>query len=586
MDLENYEKIESNVQDVRFGLINIYMHKDNYQDLIMEKTRKSISQEDHEFNCLQAEQRMAIAHSSILKMLGIIRDDEQWITSSYFEYPNEDLLDRREELVNPIESMKFLTHILEALSFLQNNRFLHGDLRPEYIFYDSRRDRYILLDRLGDPTNYTESQRNNLVYENKSIFMSPEMFHQLLQSTEDVTHNPFKSECFSLGMVLLSMFTDELDLSICYNRVEKVFDKLNFQAICDDLKRHFFVGKIEEMISSFLFQFILNLDPKKRCSPRKTLKILSDKVAPLILQELEVRRVKMGWEKVTEFEPIMEESSLEHHKTPPEVSSAQNQLLQEEPGQGQDSVEIETDLMEESGPTNPDKFSKAGIPQSAEISNLCNKIDELIAENKALEESEEHENSEDSGLLQQTFESNVGFDISSKHIKNTLESDLRDSEDSCDLRAKEKIESYFRGTSEITPEPMMPDKRQGSYKTQEFSVSELVSSSSELATENNLNILNDIYHQNEQNLQSYLKQISERREEPRGRPADHQGSVKRLELKFILPENPKSPRTSNQSLHDNQLSLNRDRLNKNLGGRRSEYNRRIDPEPAAISGAE
>lgn len=132
---------------------------------------------------------------------------------------------------------------------------------------------------------------------------------------------------------------------------------------------------------------------------------------------------------------------------------------------------------------------------------------------------------------------------------------------------------------------MALDLRKSSYRTQEFSVSELVSSGSDLANENNLNILNDIYYQNEQNLQSYLKQIDERKDDVWQKPSDQRDSVKRLELKFILPEDSKSLCTSNQSLHDNQLLVNRVRLNKNLGKWKIWNNRRIDPVGAANSNA-
>ena len=430
MNLEDYEQIETHVQDVRFGNINIYMHNEDSTDLIMEKTRESISPEDHEFNCLQAEQRRSIQHPSILKMIGTTRDDEKWVTRSYFEYPNEDLFDRREELVNPMESMKFLTQILEALTYLQERRFLHGDLRPEYIFFDSKRERYILLDRLGDPTNYTESQRNNLVYEDKNIFMSPEMFEQLSQGKDSVKHHPFKSECFSLGMVLLSMYTDEFDLSICYNRIEKEFDVNQFELICSDLKRHFFVGKIEEIISSFLFQFILNLSPKARCSPKKTLKILSNKVAPRILKEMENRRSRMGWDTEPDFEPIQEEESQEGERlSPTSKSSSKKQLFPEE------DLLLSKDL------------SKAIIKDGEQNQiNAEKNFEKKMRESLSKKDSPETAVIEESpAFMKQTFESEVQLEHSKQTGDETNGKEVKDSQDSCELQASEVIDGFCEG---------------------------------------------------------------------------------------------------------------------------------------------
>lgn len=437
MNLEDYEEIECNVQDVRFGLINIYMNKEDNQSLVMEKSRKSISLEDHEFNCLQAEQRLAIENESLLKMLGTTRDDENWVTCSYFVYPNEDLFDKREELVNPIESMKFLTHMLEALTYLQDRRFLHGDLRPEYVFYDSRTDRYILLDRLGDPTNYTESQRNSLVYEDKTIFMSPEMFEQLSQNDEEVKHNPFKSECFSLGMVLLSMYTDELDLSLCYNRVEKVFDWTHFNIICEDLKRHFFVGKIEEMISSFLFEYILNLDCKKRCSPRKTLKVLSNKVAPKILKELENRRIRMGWDREDEIIPIDEEEpSSTMNDSEYDNSKINNSLDDEIPKKVKLFIsEASNDLKNLNDSSDSKNNSKFLNINETKKENFFNKKEEAnsILENDSLI------------LIKETLDSDIRIENSGKNIKKLSDKERKESQESCELTTKEKMLPFFGG---------------------------------------------------------------------------------------------------------------------------------------------
>lgn len=139
MDLTEFEQIERNVQDVRFGTINIYMHLENSENLIMEKYRRSASLEDHRFNSMQAEQRKKLQHDCLLRLICTQNDEDNWISKSFFEYPNEDLFDRRDELRDPAEIVKFLRDSLSALTYMQERRFLHGDIRPEYIFYDLKR---------------------------------------------------------------------------------------------------------------------------------------------------------------------------------------------------------------------------------------------------------------------------------------------------------------------------------------------------------------------------------------------------------------------------------------------------------------
>jgi hypothetical protein len=98
---------------------------------------------------------------------------------------------------------------------------------------------------------------------------------------------------------------------------------------------------------------------------------------------------------------------------------------------------------------------------------------------------------------------------------------------------------------------------------------------SEVANEDNLNALNDIYHQNEFNLESYLTQIQElkeqeevsSREEGEGESETGENELrqsKRVELKYISGE--QQMLTSDRSLRDQNLSINKTRLNKKKGG--------------------
>lgn len=150
MDLSQFEQIECDVQDVRFGTINIYMHLEDSENLIMEKYRRSASLEDHRFNSMQAEQRKKLQHECLLRLISTQHDEKNWVSRSFFEYPNEDLFDRREELRDPVEMVRFLRDTLSALRYMQEKRFIHGDLRPEYIFYDHKRKRYVLVFYIGE----------------------------------------------------------------------------------------------------------------------------------------------------------------------------------------------------------------------------------------------------------------------------------------------------------------------------------------------------------------------------------------------------------------------------------------------------
>lgn len=288
MKFEDYEQIESNVKDIRFGVINIFMRLTDYEDLVMEKYHKSTSAEDHEFNILQAEQRMKLEHPSLLRMIGSVHDKTTWESRSYFVYPNQDLFDHQSSVNNPAEIMRFLTQLLEVLVVLKDANYIHGDIRPEFIYYNRVKQRYILLDRLSSGTGSYETQKNLMMYPENLLYMSPEMFEDILHKRPSTGRNLFKSEVFSLGMVLLSMFLDPFELEMFYNKYTRRFDRSFFRGIVLDMKNNVFSGNVfNEQISNFLFDNMLCLDQERRLGPRQCADKLKNEIAPLMLKELE-----------------------------------------------------------------------------------------------------------------------------------------------------------------------------------------------------------------------------------------------------------------------------------------------------------
>ena len=99
--------------------------------------------------------------------------------------------------------LKLAKEVLYGMNFLQENQMVHADLRPELIGVPILKDHnFRLLDRLGDPSPPIKVQSNNLK-ENKTIYMAPAVFRALAKRRSKVKHNPFKSDVFSLGMIIL-----------------------------------------------------------------------------------------------------------------------------------------------------------------------------------------------------------------------------------------------------------------------------------------------------------------------------------------------------------------------------------------------
>ena len=96
---------------------------------------------------------------------------------------------------------------------------------------------------------------------------------------------------------------------------------------------------------------------------------------------------------------------------------------------------------------------------------------------------------------------------------------------------------------------------------------------SEVTNEDNINALNDVFQQNEMNLDSFLDQIQEIKEqEEEGASEGGQSDAeltdkikeKRLELKYVSGEQ-RENFASDRSLRDHNLSINQNRLNKKNG---------------------
>jgi serine/threonine protein kinase len=133
---------------------------------------------------------------------------------SYFEYPAGDLAydieerAKRQEIYSSSELKQLVSDMTEAVTHLASQKMVHGDLRPKYFAYSQAEKRYRLLDRLGAPAPAWQVQQANLIA-GVDLYMSPQLFTNLSRRNQRFRHDPFKSEVFALGMILLEAGTLE-----------------------------------------------------------------------------------------------------------------------------------------------------------------------------------------------------------------------------------------------------------------------------------------------------------------------------------------------------------------------------------------
>ncbi len=207
MEIENLQVIKEKYNDLRFGQVDIYFDPAS-ELMIMKKDHKLKTQREFELSLKQSEERGKLNHPNLMTLIKVIADPEELVIHSYFIYPNEDLYERKELLKNPEEMQKLISDISNALAFLERTKVIHGNLRPEYIYFDQKLENYILLDRLADTSPPNECQLNN-IRENHKLYISPALFNGLLSRIEYIDHSPYRSESFSLAMVAYSLLVDE-----------------------------------------------------------------------------------------------------------------------------------------------------------------------------------------------------------------------------------------------------------------------------------------------------------------------------------------------------------------------------------------
>ena len=275
-DIAPYQLMEESIDDVRFGPINIYYDPANVEDVIFCVRGQSTTKEDYLTKLKLAQGRFQLSSPYVLKMLGIEPDENFLIIKTFFTYPNNDYLSRVTQLrENQDELLQFIHDILSATAYLEKNKMIHGDIRPEYIYYDHKLSKYVLIDRLNDHGEAIETQENNILH-GKLLFMSPKIFQDLLENNLPVSHNPYKSESFSVGLSILNVFVDFQKWQYIYNFEQRQINELLLEEIFDEMKAKFFADIDSKMIAEFIWDCLLAIDETARLTPRKALSIFRE----------------------------------------------------------------------------------------------------------------------------------------------------------------------------------------------------------------------------------------------------------------------------------------------------------------------
>ena len=218
-NIENYQ-IEKQIGEGSFGFIYQVMNKKTKMKYAMKKiianNLTSLETYQKEFEIVHQN-----SHPNILDVLGIcIRCFDQ---TTYALYVLMDLalydwdfeIEERKKIKKHYtekELISILKQISSALVFLQKEKNIaHRDVKPENILVFNNG-----VYKLGD---FGEAKMDKLMKNNQKntirgteMYMSPLLFKSLQEDKDDVQHNIFKSDVFSLGYCFI--FAAALDFKV------------------------------------------------------------------------------------------------------------------------------------------------------------------------------------------------------------------------------------------------------------------------------------------------------------------------------------------------------------------------------------
>lgn len=152
------------------------------------------------------------------------------------------------------EYLKILLTLVKALTFLEIHNISHRDLKPQNVLFKvveksfkNLEFSYILCD-FGISKLCDLGSQNYNTTAGSPIFMSPEVTFNYYNQKQKSYLNPFKSDVYSLGLLLLKIILNK-NLSSVERMIEKDFDPNDLDAGPNDMKIN---SMIEESYEYFL----------------------------------------------------------------------------------------------------------------------------------------------------------------------------------------------------------------------------------------------------------------------------------------------------------------------------------------------
>ena len=145
------------------------------------------------------------------------------------------------------ELIDILYQLSSALLYIQEKyKISHRDIKPQNILI-FKGGKYKLAD-FGEAKEAKVSKQINTL-KGTELYMSPLLYNGLKHERNDVNHNPFKSDVFSLGFCFL--YASALNFNLLYE-VRDVLDNKSINIILHKFLSKFYSEKLILLLASML----------------------------------------------------------------------------------------------------------------------------------------------------------------------------------------------------------------------------------------------------------------------------------------------------------------------------------------------
>ena len=249
-DLQIVQKIGEGT----FG--KIYSVKDNKNQRFGLKKAYASSPEEVKTFIEECELVNSLCHNHIVKMHSLYK--KKLDTFTYAIYILMDLAQKdwdseikekfamNKKYYNEEELITIIKQLMEPLAFLQEKCITHRDIKPQNILVF--KDKVYKICDFGEAKEYKNLKRQSTV-RGTELYMSPLLYNGMKRNVDNITHNSYKSDLYSMGLCLL--------YAACLS-YDPIYDMRDFSSsketntLIDDYVKDRYSDKFKDLIKKML----------------------------------------------------------------------------------------------------------------------------------------------------------------------------------------------------------------------------------------------------------------------------------------------------------------------------------------------